>query len=122
MGRLRIMSHNVWKNDKNLPAWAAKGEDCSAAVRAKGMVRIYAETQPDIIGFQEMSPTMVDEILLGLTSQDQRYALLWGRDTPIFSFRPRTSPAGRANSTTAAPNPGASPCSAIRPTAKSWPL
>ena len=20
MGRLRIMSHNVWKNDKNLPA------------------------------------------------------------------------------------------------------
>ena len=84
MGRLRIMSHNVWKNDKNLPAWAAKGEDCSAAVRAKGMVRIYAETQPDIIGFQEMSPTMVDEILLGLTSQDQRYALLWGRDTPIL--------------------------------------
>lgn len=135
MGRLRIMSHNVWKNDKNLPAWAAKGEDCSAAVRAKGMVRIYAETQPDIIGFQEMSPTMVDEILLGLTSQDQRYALLWGRDTPIlyrqdrfelldsdFSFIPRNSPAGRANSTTAAPNPGASPCSAIRPTAKSWPL
>ena len=84
MGRLRIMSHNVWKNDKNLPAWVAKGEDCSAAVRAKGMVRIYAETQPDIIGFQEMSPTMADEILLGLTSQDQRYALLWGRDTPIL--------------------------------------
>ncbi len=44
----------------HLPAWEAKGEDCSATVRAKGMVRVYADTQPDIIGFQEMSPVMSD--------------------------------------------------------------
>lgn len=84
MGQLRIMSHNVWKNDDNLPAWEAKGEDCSAAVRARGMVRIYTETRPDIIGFQEMSFAMADEIILGLAAQGLRYALLWGRDTPIL--------------------------------------
>ena len=35
MGFLRIMSHNVWKCDSNRPEWEAKGEDCSAAARAK---------------------------------------------------------------------------------------
>lgn len=84
MGNLRIMSHNVWKCDHNHPAWAAKGEDCSAAVRAKGMVRVYTETCPDIIGFQEMSPVMADEIILGLAERGYRYALLWGRDTPVL--------------------------------------
>ena len=84
MGKLRIMSHNVWKCDKNLPDWIAKGEDCSAAVRSKGMVRIYAETQPDIVGFQEMSPAMSDYIIRGLAEKGYRYALLWGKDTPIM--------------------------------------
>ena len=84
MGNLRIMSHNVWKCDNNLPAWEEKGEDCSAAVRAKGMIRVYIETQPDIIGFQEMSFVMADHIIRGLAEQGQRYALLWGRDTPIL--------------------------------------
>lgn len=84
MGQLRIMSHNVWKNDQNRPAWEAKGEDCSAVVRAKGMVRVYTETLPDILGCQEMSFAMADEIIRGLAEKGQRYALLWGRDTPIF--------------------------------------
>ena len=84
MGNLRIMSHNVWKCDCNLPAWEAKGEDCSAVTRATGMVRVYTETRPDIIGCQEMSSVMADEILRGLSDQGQRYALLWGRDTPIL--------------------------------------
>lgn len=84
MGNLRIMSHNVWKCDGNLPDWEAKGENCSAAVRAKGMVRVYTETSPDIVGFQEMSPAMADGILLGLAEQGLRYALLWGRDTPVL--------------------------------------
>ena len=64
MGKLRIMSHNVWKCDQNSPYWAARGENCSAAVRAKGLVQVYTETQPDIIGFQEMSFVMADEIIL----------------------------------------------------------
>jgi len=84
MGNLRIMSHNVWKCDYNNPAWEAKGENCSAAVRAKGMVRVYTETKPDIIGCQEMSFIMADEIIRGLSDEGQRYALLWGRDTPIL--------------------------------------
>ena len=69
MGKLRIMSHNVWKNDKNLPAWEEIGANCSAATRAKGMVRVYTETRPDIIGFQEMSNMMADEIIRGLTEK-----------------------------------------------------
>jgi len=84
VGQLRIMSHNCWKHDTNLPAWEEKGENCSAPVRAKGMVRVYTETRPDIIGFQEMSPTMADEIVRGLAGKGERYALLWGGDTPIL--------------------------------------
>lgn len=84
MGNLRIMSHNVWKCDNNLPDWIAKGEDCSAIARAKGMVRVYTETKPDIIGFQEMSSVMSEEIILGLAKQGYKYALLWGKDTPIL--------------------------------------
>ena len=89
MGKLRIMTHNVWKRDENQPAWEAKGEDCSAPVRAKGMVQVYMDKKPDIIGFQEMSPLMADEIILGLAAQGEHYALLWGRDTPIMYRRDR---------------------------------
>jgi len=84
MGQLRLMSHNVWKCDGNLPAWKEKGEDCSSPARAKGMVRVYTETRPDVIGCQEMSALMADELLCGLAEKGQRYALLWGRDTPIL--------------------------------------
>ncbi len=84
MGKLRIMSHNVWKNDTNLPAWKEIGADCSAATRAKGMVQVYTETNPDIIGFQEMSQLMADEIIRGLESYDKHYTLIKGGDTPIM--------------------------------------
>ena len=87
MGSLRIMTHNVWKCDENNAEWAAIGADCSAAARAKGMVRVYAETQPDLIGCQEMSAMMADEVLRGLQEKGLRYSLLWGRDTPII-YRP----------------------------------
>ena len=87
MGNLRIMTHNVWKCDDNNAAWAARGEDCSAAARAKGFVRVYCETLPDIIGCQEMSAAMADEIIIGMAQAGHRYALLWGRDTPIL-YRP----------------------------------
>ena len=89
MGQLRIMSHNVWKNDKNLPAWVEKGEDCSAVTRAKGMVRVYNETLPDIIGFQEMSQLMADEIISGLADLGKHYALINGGDTPILYLQDR---------------------------------
>ena len=84
MGKLRLMSHNVWKCDKNQPDWEAIGMDCSASVRARGMVRLYGEIAPDIIGFQELSFLMADEIIRGLADHGLRYALLWGRDTPIL--------------------------------------
>lgn len=87
MSELRIMSHNQWKYDGNSPEWEKKGLDCSAAVREKGFVRVFKETNPDIIGCQEVSGTMADEMIRGLASEGMHYSLLWGRDTPIV-YRP----------------------------------
>lgn len=84
MGKLRMMSNNVWNCDTNKPAWEAKGEDCSSAARMKGFVRVYRETSPDIIGGQEFSMKNYDELLRGLEADGQKYAALWGRSTPII--------------------------------------
>lgn len=81
---IRLMSNNLWKCDKNPQAWVDQGIDASTPVRAKGFVRVYEETQPDVIGLQEASPMMVEHILLGLAEKDIHYAALWGRDTPIL--------------------------------------
>ena len=84
---IRMMTHNLWKNDENRPNWAANGQDCSAGARAAGFVRVYRELQPDIVGCQEMSARMADELIRGCLAEGNRYALLWGRDTPIL-YRP----------------------------------
>lgn len=89
MGRIRIMSHNLWKCDNNKPAWAEKGEDCGAKVRSAGMARVYTETLPDLIGCQEASALMAEEILCALDEKGLGYALLWGKDTPILYKRDR---------------------------------
>ena len=85
--KLRLMSHNQWKNDDNRPAWEEMGLDCSAKVRTEGFVRVFADTKPDIVGCQETSFAMADFLVRGLASQNMKYALLWGRDTPIL-YRP----------------------------------
>ena len=82
--RIRLMTHNVWRCDVNKPAWEEKGEDCSAAVRVKGHVRVYQETQPDIIGCQEMSALMMDLLKEQCSEIGLDYTLIWGRCTPIF--------------------------------------
>lgn len=82
---IRVMTHNVWRNDDNMPAWEEKGYDCSAATRIKGHLRVYSETLPDIIGYQEMSPRMADLLKEGLAEcVPGKYTLIWGRDTPIL--------------------------------------
>ena len=58
--RLRLMTHNIWNRDENSPQWAEKGFDCSAEVRVHGLLRVYRETQPDVIGCQEASVRMAD--------------------------------------------------------------
>lgn len=80
MPKLRLLSNNIWFCDENRPAWAEKGEDCSVTARAPGFVRVYEELTPDIIGLQECSAKMADEIMRRMNG----YALLWGRDTPIL--------------------------------------
>lgn len=89
MTKLRIMSNNIWWNDDNLPAWEAKGHDCSAAVRAPGFARVYRETMPDILGLQECSARMADQIMQIFEGEGLPYTLLWGRDTPILYRRDR---------------------------------
>lgn len=84
---LRIMTHNVWNRDENLPAWIAKGEDCSAAVRVKSHLRLWGETCPDIIGGQEFSRLMAELVKEGFEAEGKNYALIWGRFTPIL-YRP----------------------------------
>ncbi len=84
MDRIRLMTHNVWWADENMPAWAEKGEDCSAAVRVKGLLRVYRETEPDVIGGQEVSALMADLLKEGLSADGKNYTLIWGRCTPIL--------------------------------------
>lgn len=82
--RIRLMSHNVWNCDGNWPAWEENGEDCSAAVRVKGLVRVYTETLPDIIGGQEVSALMADLLKEECHAAGMDYTLIWGRFTPIL--------------------------------------
>lgn len=81
---LRLMTHNVWNRDENLPAWAENGEDCSAAARVDGLVQVYLDTQPDIIGGQEVSALMADLLKEHCHSAGLEYTLIWGRFTPIL--------------------------------------
>lgn len=81
---IRLMSHNVWNNDNNSPAWQEKGEDCSAKVRSDGLVRVYKEKMPDVIGFQEMTALMSDLLVEKCAESGINYTLIWGRFTPVM--------------------------------------
>ena len=81
---IRLMTHNVWNRDTNTPQWEENGWDCSAAVRVKGLLRVYRETQPDIIGGQEVSAVMADLLKEGFQEESMKYTLIWGRFTPIL--------------------------------------
>lgn len=82
MPKLRLMSNNQWKNDENL--WEELGLDCSAATRARGFAEAYAELAPDVVGLQEVSGKMIEELMERLAEKATPFALLWGRDTPIL--------------------------------------
>ena len=81
---LRIMTHNVWNRIDNAPAWEKNGEDCSAVARAPGHVRVYKETMPDLIGWQESTEPMLDAVLEGCRNEGIEYTAVWGRFTPIL--------------------------------------
>ena len=81
--KLRIMSNNLWWRDANSPEWEAMGADCSAAHRAEGFVRMYQQTQPDIIGLQESGARMTQYLMTVIAEGEAPYAMLWGKDTPI---------------------------------------
>lgn len=82
--RIRLMSHNIWNCDKNSPDWEREGNDCSAEARVGGLLRVYRETAPDIIGCQEASARMADLLKDGFEESGDKYALIWGRFTPII--------------------------------------
>lgn len=72
--RIRLMTHNVWNKDFNSPEWEQKGGDCSAAARVGGLLRVYRETAPDIIGGQEVSARMADLLMEGSVKRFERYS------------------------------------------------
>lgn len=82
--RIRLMTHNVWNRDVNSPHWEKNGADCSAEVRLQGLLRVYRETLPDIIGGQEVSVLMADLLKEALQEEPLKYTLIWGRYTPIL--------------------------------------
>ncbi len=84
MSTIRLMTHNIWNRDKNSPAWEEKGFDCSAEARVGGLLRVWRETQPDVIGCQEASALMADLLKEGMAGEPINYTLIWGRFTPIF--------------------------------------
>ncbi len=84
MSSLRIMSNNIWSCGNNSPHWEAKGLDCSDEHRIPGFIRVYSETNPDILGLQECSARLADALMQNIKNADLPYALLWGRDTPIL--------------------------------------
>ena len=84
MEKLRLMTHNVWNRDSNTPEWAEKGEDCSAQARVGGLLRVYKELLPDVIGGQEVSSLMADLLKEGFQGEKLGYTLIWGRFTPIL--------------------------------------
>ncbi len=84
-----LMSNNQWKCDLNTPAWAERGEDCSAESRVKGLVRSYQEIMPDVLGIQEASVRMNELVMREMTrfehkGQSAHYELITGGDTPIL--------------------------------------
>ena len=87
MSKLRLMSHNQWRRDAQHPAWEAVGADCSPSVRVRGFARVFSDIQPDIVGIQECSGLMADKLIRYTQQAGMKYALLWGRDTPIV-YRP----------------------------------
>ena len=80
MSTIRLMTHNIWNRDKNSPEWEAQDFDCSAEARVGGLLRVWQETQPDVIGCQEASALMADLVKEGMPG----YTLIWGRFTPIL--------------------------------------
>ena len=82
--RIRLMSNNQWLCDQNQPYWKARGLDCSAAAREPGFAAFYQKTEPDAIGLQEVSPLMLEKLMLSLQRLGLPYGVIWGRDTPIL--------------------------------------
>ena len=84
MTKLRLMSTNQWACDGNKPAWEEKGLDCSCSVRMPGFLQYYLETNPDVLGLQEVTDKMADLLMQLFAEKGLPYALLWGRRTPIL--------------------------------------
>ncbi|MBQ4094193.1 MAG: hypothetical protein IJC61_04030, partial [Oscillospiraceae bacterium] len=84
MATVRIMTHNLWKNDRNRPAWQQQGFDCSAEVRIPLFARLYSETLPDALCLQEVSPHMAQLLVHALCEKQLPYCFAEGGDTPIL--------------------------------------
>ena len=81
---VRLMTHNVWECDDNSPKWKEAGNDCSAETRTQGFLRLYDETCPDVVGFQEMTSRMISYMSQELINRNKKYTFIWGGYAPIM--------------------------------------
>lgn len=84
MGKLRIMSSNVWYHETNLESWAKQGKDCTFAARSPLFLRMVKETLPDVIGFQEMGITLIKRLTIDSTKAGIPYVPIWGGCTSLM--------------------------------------
>ena len=88
---IRLMTHNVWNCNDNLPAWKEKGFDCSAEARLPGLMRVYRELMPDVIGCQEVTKKIAGLLQDAFTAEGDLYAMVGDGYTPIFYRKDRLS-------------------------------
>ena len=84
MACIRLMTHNIWNCDGNSPVWEKMGMDCSAAARVDGLLQVYRDKAPDVIGCQEASALKLDLLKQGFERESVPYVAIWGRYTPIL--------------------------------------
>ena len=84
MNKLRIMTNNVWSCGKNQPWWQERGLDCSSYARAPKFARVYKETMPDMIGWQESDAFFRNLVIPEMTRLDMNYELITAGCTSIL--------------------------------------
>ena len=84
MDKLRIMTNNVWSCGKNQPWWEERGLDCSSAARAPLFPKVYKDTMPDLIGWQEGDAHFRKLVLPGMIELGMNFEIIPAGCTSIL--------------------------------------
>ena len=84
MSKLRLCTNNIWSCGYNEPWWEERGMDCRGIVRAPGIVRVYSEILPDVIGLQEADSGYRKALVDAIAEKGLNYTLVEGRYTSLL--------------------------------------